>query len=209
MASLPDHLMPAPVGREPLPREVLEQHQRDRVLAAAVGVFAEHGFQAATVEHLVAAARIGVGTFYALFSGKEECFLALYDRVVVEAGEEVAAAVPADAPWAERAGAGLRAVLELVAAEPDRALVVIVEAQRAGTAAERRYTETTTRLAAALSGGRGEDGTGEGPPPSFEQAAVAGLAWALGERLEAGEPVVVAELLPEMESFLTAPFEGV
>ena len=77
---------------------------------------------------------------------------------------------------------------------------MIVEANTAGAAGERRYAATVAELAAALREGRLGEGAGdEAPPPSFEDAAVAGLAWVLHQRLAAGEPVVVEELLPEME----------
>jgi AcrR family transcriptional regulator len=207
VVSLPDHLMPAPVGKERLSRQVIEEHQRDRVLAAAAAVFARRGYQPTTVDDLVGAAKIGVGSFYSLFDGKEDCFLSLYDRIVAEARERVGTAVDAGAPWAERVMAGLRELLEQVAADPDRARIVIVEANTAGPAGERRYAGTVAELSAVLREGRGTE-PGEGaPPPSFEDAAVAGLAWILHQRLAVGEPVVVEELLPEMAGFLVAPYE--
>ena len=207
MVSLPDHLMPAPVGKERLSREVVEAHQRDRVLAAAVAVFAGRGYQSTTVDHLVEAAQIGVGSFYSLFDGKEDCFLRLYDRIVAEARERIAAAGP-DVPWADRVRAGLRELLLMVAAEPDRARIVLIEANTAGAAGARRYAATVAELTAVIREGRPAEGRGEEvPPPSFEDAAVAGLAWVLHQRLAAGEPVVVAELLPEMEGLVIAPYE--
>jgi AcrR family transcriptional regulator len=79
VAPLPDHLAAAPVGKDQLSRAVIAEHQRRRLLAAAAEVFADRGYTATTVEDLVAAAEIGVGSFYSLCSGKEECLLALYD----------------------------------------------------------------------------------------------------------------------------------
>jgi AcrR family transcriptional regulator len=112
VAGLPDHLKLAPVGREPLPRAVREEHQRQRTLTAAAAAFAERGYNETTVDDIVAAARIGIGSFYALFSGKEECVLALHDRVVSDARERATAALPDDGTWSERFRAGLRALLE-------------------------------------------------------------------------------------------------
>lgn len=198
MASLPEHLQAAPVGRERLPREELERQRRDRVLDASAAVFAGRGYRASTVDDLVAAARIGVGSFYSLFAGREDCFLALFDRTVEEARRAVAAAVSDDAPWPERCRAALRAVLELAAAEPDRARVVLVEAETAGPAAEARRARLLGEVAAALSGAR-EIERPDGPLPArFESATAAGLAWLLHRRLASGDPVRVEELLPEV-----------
>ena len=200
--------MPAPVGKERLSKAVVEKHQRDRVLAAATGVFAGRGYQSTTVDHIVVAARIGVGTFYSLFSGKEDCFLRLYDRIVAEARERLAAAVDREAPWADRMMAGLRELLELVAAEPDRARVVIVEANTAGPAAQRCYAADRRGADAALREAPGRRArAARRRLASFEDAAVAGIAWILHQRLAIGDPVVVDELLPEVAGFLIAPYE--
>jgi AcrR family transcriptional regulator len=208
VASLPDHLLPAAVGKERLSKEVLAEHQRDRVLAAATEVFAGRGYQATTVDHIVSASRIGVGSFYALFEGKEDCFLRLYDRIVAEAGERIEAAAGPEEPWADRVLAGLRVLLELVDAEPDRARIAIVETRTAGPAAEARYGETVARLIEILREGRSVEAGGEQPPAAFEDAAVHGLAWVLHQRLAAEDPAVAGELLPEMAEFLVAPYVG-
>jgi AcrR family transcriptional regulator len=207
VAPLPDHLTATAVGRQRISRDVVEQHQRARVLAAATEVFARRGYQSTTVDQIVAAARIGVGSFYSLFDGKEDCFLRLYDLIVSEADEKVAAAVAGEDAWADRVRAGLRTLLELAAAEPDRARVVIVEARTAGAAGEARYAATAARLVDALRAGRSA-AAGPEPPPAFEEAAVAGLAWTLHQRLAVGGPVMVGELLPQMADFLVTPYLG-
>lgn len=197
--------MPAPVGRARLSQEVVDEHQRQRTLSAAVGVFAERGYRSTTVDDLVDSAQIGVGSFYSLFGGKEDCFLRLYDGIVAEARERIVAAAGEGAPWDARVRAGLRELLSIAATEPDRARIVIVEANTAGPVAQRRYAETTAELTAAVRDGRsGEGHGGDRPPRSFEDAAVAGLAWVLHQRLAAGEPIVVDELLSEMESLFVA-----
>jgi AcrR family transcriptional regulator len=206
MASLPEHLKRAPVGKERISREVLEAHQRDRVLRAAAEVFAGRGYSSTTVDHLVAAAQIGVGSFYSLFSGKEDCFLQLFDRIVADAKERIGAAVPEGADWAGRVSAGLGEVLELVAEEPSRARVVIVEAQTAGRAAEARYARLAEEVAEVLREGRLIDAPAPELPASFEDATVAGLAWLLDQLLVAGEPADAELLLPEMETIGIEPY---
>jgi len=89
--------MPRPVGRTKLPREVMKSHRRERVLDAATEVFAKRGYPATTVDRIVAAGKVGVGSFYAHFDGKEDCFLAVYDRIVADARERISAAIPPDA----------------------------------------------------------------------------------------------------------------
>jgi AcrR family transcriptional regulator len=208
VASLPDQLLPGAVGKEPISRDVLEEHQRRRVLTAATSVFARHGYRSTTVDQIVSAAKIGVGGFYRLFDGKEGCFLCLYDLIVAEGEEAVGGAAAGESHWEDRVVGVLRTLLELAAAEPDRARIAIVEAPTAGPAAQARYAETVARLAAGLREGRSGGAPGAGPPAGFEHAAVAGLAWTLHQRLAVGEPLPVAELLSEMADFVVAPFAG-
>lgn len=185
---------------------VRERYQRQRVLAAAAGAFAERGYNGTTVDDIVAAARIGVGSFYALFPGKEECFLALHDRVLADARERVAAALPPDddASWSERFRAGLRALLELAEEEPDSARAVVVEAIAAGPAGEARYAADIDEVAAILSGARGLD-QGAELPATFERATAAGLAWLLYERLATVGTIDADELLPEILRIVLEP----
>jgi AcrR family transcriptional regulator len=206
MASLPEHLRPAAVGRERVAREVLEEHQRDRVLKAAADVFSARGYHSTTVDHLVAGAQIGVGSFYSLFKGKEDCFLQLFDRIVADATDQIESAAPDGADWAARVSAGLREVLELVATEPSRARIVLVEAQTAGRAAEERYATLADQAAAILREGRSAKAGARRLPASFEEATVAGLAWLLHQLLVGGEPVDAEGLLPDLEAIGVEPY---
>jgi AcrR family transcriptional regulator len=52
---------------------------RQRLFAAATGVFAEHGVGAATVEQIAAAAGFTRGAFYSNFAGKEELAVAMLE----------------------------------------------------------------------------------------------------------------------------------
>jgi AcrR family transcriptional regulator len=176
----------APAGRRPLSREVIAGHQRDRVLTAATEVIAKRGFNATTVDHIVSAAGIGVGTFYDLFDNKEDCFLQAYDRIVAEAQERIAVQIPAERPWSEQACAGLRALLELIAERPLDARLTLVEVQTAGPRALARYEETIDAAIPWFAQGRAESPVAEDLPDRFEEATIGGLAWILQQRLAEG-----------------------
>ncbi len=206
MATLPEHLSKVPVGRDRISREVVESHQRDRILDAAIVVFAKRGYRGTTIDNIVAAAKIGVGSFYALFDGKEGCFLQAYDRIVETAWERIEAAVPAERPWQEQAAAALGALLEAVAADPRGARVTIVEAQTAGLAALARYEETLTRIAPLLRRGREASPLAEELPATLEDATVAGVAWLLHQRLVMGELDDIEGLLPALVEIVVEPY---
>jgi len=208
MVSLPEHLQAKPVGRRRLAPEVRAEHQRERILDAATRVFAERGFQAATIDDVVAAAKVGVGSFYDLFDNKADCFVQAYSRIAADARERIAAAVPAEAPWPEQATAALRALLELIEAEPLRAKVALVEVQTAGPEALTRHEETVDAVIPLLARGRAENPALDDLPTHLEEAIVGGLAWLLQQRLAQGEFEGVDAHLPDVLEIAVVPYVG-
>jgi AcrR family transcriptional regulator len=208
MGTLPDHLQPAPVGRDRLPREVLTEHQRERVLGAAAEVFAKRGYQGTTVDHIVAAAKIGVGSFYALFDNKEQCFLAAYDGIVARGRERIAAALPADGAWPEQLAAVLRTLLELIEADPFSARIALVEVQTAGPTALSQHERNLDEAAELLRVGRDHSPFPDELPGTLEFATVGGLTWFLQQRIAKGETADATKLLPEVLEIVAEPYLG-
>ena len=54
--------------------------KRTAMMQAAVRVFADKGYQSATIRDIVDAAGVAVGTFYFYFPDKETLFVYLYDE---------------------------------------------------------------------------------------------------------------------------------
>jgi AcrR family transcriptional regulator len=208
MASLPDHLSPAPVGRERLPRTVMEEHQRSRVLAAAAETIAKRGYNSTTVDHIVAAAGIGVGTFYDLFENKQDCFLRAYERILAAARERIAAAIPRDRPWSEQACAALRETLALIVAQPLDARLALVEIQTAGPKGLARYEATLDEIAPCLRRGRDSSPLADELPATLETATVGGILWLLQQRILEGEVDGLEALLPELTGIVVEPYLG-
>ncbi|MFL5898535.1 MAG: TetR/AcrR family transcriptional regulator [Solirubrobacterales bacterium] len=177
-------------------------------MLAVCPVFATYGYRSATIEQVVAAAQIGVGSFYSLFEGKQECFLYLYDAIVADAREKLAKVISQEASWPETVGEVLRKLLLMIAAEPLRARIVFVEAQTAGPTAEERYTETMAELARLLRRGRALRKQQAELPAGLEAATVAGVAWLIQQRLVAERAEDVPALLPEVAEIVLEPYLG-
>ncbi len=208
MAFPPEHLMPSPIGQDPFPRQVVEEHQRERILGAATEVFAKRGYRSATVGNLVSGAKVGVNSFYSLFSGKEDCFLAVYDEIVAESRERMAAAAPAGADWPGRVCAVLRALLELIEERPLAARIALAEVHTAGPIARARHERDLDEVAALLRGGREHSPFSDELPATLEYASVGGLAWLLQQRIAAGEAADITKLLPEVLEIAVEPYLG-
>jgi AcrR family transcriptional regulator len=181
--------------------------QRERILDAAERLIGEHGCAGSSIEAIVKAAGVSSATFYEFFEGKEECFLAAFDRAV-----EVGAARIGDAAreltWPEQIATGLRTVAALVAAEPARARLCLVEAQTGGPQLSAHFEAALDRVAAKLRGGRALDTAPSDLPATHEEATAGALAWLLRERLETGDLEGLETLYPQLVEIALAPYLG-
>ena len=177
---------------EERPRGPVAAGQRERILAATEQLIAEKGAAATTIEAIVKEAGVSSVTFYEHFKNKEECFVAAFEKAVGELSAEVRGSVPAETPWADQVRAGLSALLAAIDAEPARARLCFVEAQKGGPRMRARYDEALDAAAGALA-----DPLGQG--------IAGGLAWLLRERLELGGGGSVQDLLPRMTEVILVP----
>jgi AcrR family transcriptional regulator len=209
MASLPDSLKPATLGRQPMSAEVVAEHQRDRIAEASIEVFAKRGYQGTTVDHLVSVGKVGFAKFYNLFpEGKEDCFLHAYDLVVTDARRTIEDAIPPREAWPERVCAGLAALLRLVEEEPMRARLALVEAQTAGPAALALHEQTLMSAVSLIERGRELASRADRLPQTLEEATVGGLVWLLHQRLVVNEIDDLPDLLPELVEIVLGPYLG-
>lgn len=189
-------------------REVLEEHQRTRVLDAAIATFAEQGYPATTVDDLIAAAKIGVGSFYAFFGSKQDCLLVACERIVAEARVVVTTAAAEGDCWPDQVCLGLGALLGWAAAEPDAARVGLVEIQTGGPAGVDLFEEMLAAAARALKQGREGLPAGRRLPDSLERTTAAGIAWLLHRHLTMGESDSIPDLFTELGAMVLTPYLG-
>jgi AcrR family transcriptional regulator len=92
-----------------------------RILAAALQVFRERGFEAATMREIAAAAQMAVGAAYYYFDSKDALVMAYYER----AQKEMAPLVDAQLASGRTLEQRLRAIIQLKLDyfEPDRKLI--------------------------------------------------------------------------------------
>lgn len=186
----------------------LSAQQRERILDATERLVGERGCSHTSIEAIVKAAGVSSVTFYEHFAGKEACFLAAFERAVAETQAEIASAVPPELSWPERFCTALRVLLAMVAADPGRARLCLVEAQTAGPSLSVRFDALLDRVAGLLRGGRALDTAPVDLPPTLEEATAGGLAWLLRERLERRQADRVEELYPKLVDVALAPYLG-
>lgn len=204
LASKPSSGRGEAAAREPLPAP-----QRERILDATERLVAERGCAGTSIEAIVKAAGVSSVTFYEFFAGKEECFVAAFERAVAWGGEELGTATAAaELSWPERIATGLRTVIGLIATQPARARLCLVEAQTGGPELGVRFDAALDRVAAKLREGRALETAPGDLPPSHEEATAGALAWLLRGRLEAGDADRLEALYPELVDIALGPYLG-
>lgn len=197
-----------PRGRHRLPAEVVARSQRERLLEAAIRVVAAKGYAATTIGDLTAEAGVSRTTFYELFEDKEACFLAAYDSAVDALARQVTSAYEAEERWPARAAAGLGALLEALAAEPQLARLSLVDVGGAGPAAQRRFRNAVRRLTPLFDEGRDFAAGGRGLPANTSRMAIGGVTGLIAEELVAGRAEQLPDLLSDALFATLVPYIG-
>jgi AcrR family transcriptional regulator len=197
-----------PRGRHGLPREAVADSQRARILAAMIEVVAARGYSETRVVDVIGAAGVSRKTFYELFDSKEDCFLAAYDILLghVLAGAEGAFALRPGAPWPERIANGLRAMLELLATNPEEARFALVEVLAAGPRALARRDAALRQFTGFIETGRSESTVDL--PGSTAQTIAGGIAELLYSEVLHGSAARLPARLPELVFLIVLPFLG-
>lgn len=194
--------------RPQLPQEFIAAHKRRRMIDAMIELCAEQGYEATKIADVVRRAHVARKTLYDNFAGKEELFLAAFDVTVADAEAHIAEAcdqIPAE-DWEARTEAGLRALLEFVAAHPAAAKLCLVEAPAVGA-------ESAARYEAALEGfiARLRDAAPPRPnkPATLEEALVGGMVWIVRREVRRDGAARVGDLVPELAQFVISPYRDV
>lgn len=196
-----------PHGRHGLPRELVEENQRWRLLGAAGEVVAEHGYAGTTARAIAIRAGVSSVTFYGYFDNLGQCLLAAYEMAADCLCDIVSGACKGRGEWPERLRAALVDALELLAAEPGLAALLgaAVPAGDAAIAAAR--DRLLSRLAWQLRGGR--ELRKAGAPAlaaDTERRLVAAVLGLVSERVVAGDVDRLPALAPELAAVLAASY---
>ena len=192
-----------PAGRHGLPRELVAENQRERLLNGVVEAVAEHGYNAATIGAITAAAKISRRTFYEHFRDKEGCFLAAYEMIDDHVRASMLAAGDPSAPWPEQVEARLGALLDVLSRDLAVARFYLTEPLAAGGEISARYRDAMQLLAETI---RPQASLGGADVEVRDQVLMGGIATLIARRLNAGEPARLPELLPDLTALVLRPY---
>jgi AcrR family transcriptional regulator len=153
-----------------------------------IELVAEHGYNAVSVEKLANRARISKRDFYKLFAGKEECFLAAYDIIVIHSVRGIIAAAEGEEEWRERLRIGFLTFADQVTSRPEIARLALVEAFAAGAIAIERMQRTHLLFEALMAKNLALADDAPRLPPLVVKGVVAGGSRLAQARLLSGHP---------------------
>ena len=206
----PPELSRLPPGRHGLPREFVSRNQYERLIAGLAEAVAENGYASTTIAHITRHAAVSRRTFYEHFSSKDECFVAAYETVMTELRGRVGEAFDQEEEWPLAIKAGIRAMLEFLAAEPHLARLSMVEALVAGPVVVERYDAAIQSLVPYFQAGR-EGRSADvlaGLSPTTEEALVGGMVSLISRRIFADRADELEALLPDLVEFTLTPYLG-
>jgi AcrR family transcriptional regulator len=171
---------------------------RAQLLDAAASVFAASGYRGATVDEIVAEAKLSKGTFYWHFESKEELFGALLEERIdrpARALMELTESAPAEQPTAPAVNHGLATLFE-----QERELVLLLHEYRSAALRDEqlraRYLERQRTLREKLARALAARHTRTGVPLTIPPQALATAFIALAEGLS-GEALVDPDSVEE------------
>jgi AcrR family transcriptional regulator len=191
------------------PRVQVSEMQRARLLAAATASIAELGYSRVSVAHITARARVSRRTFYDLFSGREDCLLAVLQGAVEQVRGEIVAAGPAGLAWRERVRGGLLAILLFLDREPVLARVCVVQGLQGGPRVLRWRERILAELAEVLDQGRDQSASSRDCTVLTAEGLV-GAAFAIvyARLLASKSREPLTSLLGELMSLIVLPYLG-
>lgn len=178
---------------------------RQRILDAAIRVFARKGYHDARMDDIVAEAQVSKGGVYFHFPGKERLFLAIIEHFAGLLEERLTQAIAAEQGGVQRVTAALEAGLHTFAEYRALAKIFLVQAVGLGERFERQRLALNDRFAALIRTYLDQAVTeGDIPPMDTEVTAYAwvGAIYELVARWLLTDQPPLERLLPGLRAVL-------
>jgi AcrR family transcriptional regulator len=193
-----------PRGRHALSPEEVLRDQRERLVDAVPRVVAECGYEAMSVADIVKAAAVSRNAFYKNFADKQECFAAAHEAGHERLFEILAGPCEVAATIDKRVEAALSSGLDAMAADPDVARLLFVEAPSAGEEIALAYHEWLRRYGVLLRSAAPDLPPQAIPAPEVEGVIVGGIASRVASEILHGRAAKLRELVAPLVEYVLA-----
>jgi AcrR family transcriptional regulator len=188
-----------PHGPHKLTREEVTRHQRVRVYGAVMQAVTTGGWPATKVTALLASSKVSKRTFYEQFSNKNEPFVAVCCLILLRWTERIASNCGSTTKGPEESvRAALSMLVEDIRAQPNLALLAIMEAQSCGLIAAPELHEASLELERMLAGAFAHTPNGDRLPSMVAKGIVGGLHRVLYIRLRNNSADAYADVIDSL-----------
>jgi len=181
------------------------QLTRQRILDAALNVFARKGYHATRMDDIVAEAQSSKGSVYFHFPGKEQLFLALIDEFAHRLEESLTKAIASERGGMRRVEAALNAGLSVFGEYRQLAKIFLVQAVGLGQTFETKRLQILDRFASLIQQHLDEAIADGDIPPIDTQIAAYAWVGAINELvmrwIQTGQPEP-GRILPTLRAML-------
>jgi AcrR family transcriptional regulator len=176
--------------------------EREALCHALTRVMSERGWSGTSVDRVARDAGLAPHEFYDHFRSLEQCYIAVYNRMLVRVTRTVKRSIATrtltlgPSAWQEQLDALFTGFLSFFSVEPALARTCLVEVHHAGQAARNRRDDAIGRFSAFVEGLRLTHG--EPMPSHAAELIVLGTTELIHTRVARGEAERLTDLLPEL-----------
>jgi AcrR family transcriptional regulator len=196
-----------PRGRHGLPRELIVENQRARLLSGMIETVAEQGYGKATIANVIAAAKVSRKTFYESFDNREDCYRAAYEASFDFLREQVTAG-SSQVEWPDSVRGGLAAFLESLGAHPLLAAFFLISPAGVGDEIADRHHAAIRELVEVLLAKLPAQPGGDAATEIRTEALAGGLSRLATMKVNGGEAEDLPALLPDLVELFLRPYLG-
>jgi AcrR family transcriptional regulator len=186
----------------------ISESNRDRILRAATQLCAAQGYETADIDQVVERAGLERRDFTNLFSSVEECLAAAMAAVMTKSMTEISASYRPDRSEWENGVAGMKAVLEMMAAHPSTAHLVYIGSRQMAPPAVYQAYQTGVSVFAAMIERLWEYSDLEVQPGRVSLAVIGSTEAVVRREIAAGRTDQLPRCLPDLVYGYTVPFLG-
>lgn len=197
-----------PRGPHNLPRKIVADHQRQRLLAGAASALAEHGYAEMNVEHILGQAGVSRATFYEHFDNKRECVLVAHEQAFDRLTGELVRSCAAQSEWSAKVVVAIATAIVFAVRSPAEAQLLVLESLAADTILAERALASNDFLVGLLRNGREHCPRAATLPELTERALIGATASVIGQRLLCDQADQLPALAPQLIQLILIPYVG-
>lgn len=197
-----------PRGRHSIPRAVVVDNQRTRLLDGVCRALAERCYGDLAISHVTAEAGVSRATFYEIFEGKRDCVRAAHVRTFDRLAVRIEGACAGFERWEDKIAAGLAAGIRFAVESPDEARLLVLRSIGADRELAEREIASRERLVEMLHAGRSDSAGAAALPEVTERALIGSVTTVASDLLMAGTASELIDLEPQLLELLLMPYRG-